>query len=322
MPEQPLVSIIIPTFNRAYLIGETLDSVLAQTYQNWECIVVDDGSSDHTKDVLAEYCSKDKRFKYYSRPKNRLSGGNAARNYGFELSKGDYIQWFDSDDIMHKDKLAYKIKKVLSDKADCCISKTSAFKSKPGDDVFITNITTDDIFKDYVLKRVSIGTSQPMWKRRFIESQDLFDESIIRGQDYDFHSRLFFQDIKLSFVEKVLTYYRIGDDGITNKFNLNAGRKFTISNYKVYRKAHKLVLNRKDKELYYGSVNIFLGYIKKTLQEKEFGIAMDNLKFLNKNRLNRNIYLKLKHLKLIAICFILKNLNLKGYYILKDFFKI
>ena len=98
---QPLVSIIIPTFNRAHLIGETLDSVLAQTYQNWECLVVDDGSNDSTPRILEKYSQLDERFRYLERPDYLPKGGNAARNYGFEHSKGDYVQWFDDDDIMH-----------------------------------------------------------------------------------------------------------------------------------------------------------------------------------------------------------------------------
>ena len=76
------VSIIIPTYNRAHLICETLDSVIAQTYTDWECIVVDDGSNDTTVEIIAEYCKKDNRFQYYQRPQNRLQGGNAARNFG------------------------------------------------------------------------------------------------------------------------------------------------------------------------------------------------------------------------------------------------
>lgn len=84
--QNPLVSIIIPTFNRAHLIGETLDSVLAQTYPNWECIVVDDGSTDNTDEVMAEYMARDARFQYHHRPEDRLPGGNAARNYGVEFS--------------------------------------------------------------------------------------------------------------------------------------------------------------------------------------------------------------------------------------------
>src|SRR5690554_1580908 len=111
MNNLPLVSIIIPTFNRAHLIGETLDSVLAQTYHNWECIVVDDGSTDNTDEVMAEYMARDARFQYHHRPEDRLPGGNAARNYGFEVSKGEYIQWFDDDDVMKAKFLEIKINK-------------------------------------------------------------------------------------------------------------------------------------------------------------------------------------------------------------------
>ena len=108
--DEPLVSIIIPTYNRAHLIGETLDSIIAQTYTNWECIVVDDGSSDDTVEVLDTYCIKDSRIKYYQRPDEYLPGGNGARNYGFKLSNGEYVNWFDSDDIMATDFLSEKVK--------------------------------------------------------------------------------------------------------------------------------------------------------------------------------------------------------------------
>ena len=102
-----LVSVIIPTYNRSHLLDETLVSLLNQTYQNWECIVVDDDSTDTTTAVLQKYIAKDNRFQYHHRPKDRLRGGNAARNYGFEISKGKYIQWFDSDDIMLPEKLQF-----------------------------------------------------------------------------------------------------------------------------------------------------------------------------------------------------------------------
>ena len=105
----PLVSIIIPTYNRADLIKETLGSVQNQIYQNWECIVVDDGSEDDTEKILDKYINNDARIKYVKRPNNYLSGGNGARNYGFDLSEGEFVQWFDSDDIMNADFISSKI---------------------------------------------------------------------------------------------------------------------------------------------------------------------------------------------------------------------
>ena len=95
----PLVSIIIPTYNRAHFIGETLESVIAQTYENWECIVVDDGSTDYTDELMEYYCKKDTRIQYHHRPDIKPRGANACRNYGFGVSKGEYINWFDSDDL-------------------------------------------------------------------------------------------------------------------------------------------------------------------------------------------------------------------------------
>ena len=120
--DSPLISIIIPAYNRAHLIGETLDSIIAQTYKNWECIVVDDGSSDHTERILQNYCAKDSRFKFYHRPENHLPGGNGARNYGFEKSKGEYIQWFDSDDIMSPSKMEYQVAALQNKQVDVVFS--------------------------------------------------------------------------------------------------------------------------------------------------------------------------------------------------------
>ena len=84
MTSQPLVSIIIPTFNRAHLIGETLDSILAQTYTHWECLITDDGSTDNSIEIIQEYVTKDTRFKLFTRPANRPKGANACRNIGLE----------------------------------------------------------------------------------------------------------------------------------------------------------------------------------------------------------------------------------------------
>src|SRR5690606_3072580 len=109
---KPLVSIIIPTYNRAHIIGETLDSVLAQTYKNWECIVVDDGSTDGTDEVLAACMIKDSRFEYFQRTEDYFKGANSCRHIGFLKSKGKYINWFDSDDLMHKNHLEEKVKKI------------------------------------------------------------------------------------------------------------------------------------------------------------------------------------------------------------------
>ena len=79
MVNPPLVSIIIPTFNRAHLLSETLHSVLTQTYTNWECLVVDDGSTDDTEYVVKSYVARDARIQFHIRPKYKIKGANACR---------------------------------------------------------------------------------------------------------------------------------------------------------------------------------------------------------------------------------------------------
>jgi len=98
----PLVSIIIPTYNQANYISETLISVLAQTYKNWECIIVNDGSSDNTDEIVTEWHKKDKRFMYFIKSNEGVS---SARNYGISKSSGYYILPLDSDDIISNDYL-------------------------------------------------------------------------------------------------------------------------------------------------------------------------------------------------------------------------
>ena len=209
MEKQPLVSIIIPTYNRAHLIGETLDSVLAQTYQNWECIVVDDGSTDGTDEVMAAYMAKDTRFQYHHRPKDRLPGGNAARNYGFEVSRGEYIQWFDSDDLMLTEYLSTRIDAFTAKTLFVICSGTYVSEKLE----YIKSIeynNTLNLFKDYVLWDLKVFTPSVLIRKKYLIGKELFSLSIQRGQETEFFSRLFFQvkPINYRILNKPLFLYR------------------------------------------------------------------------------------------------------------------
>ncbi|MDX1718750.1 MAG: glycosyltransferase [Salegentibacter mishustinae] len=105
--QAPLFSIIIPTYNRAHLIPETLKSVLAQTYQKWECIVVDDGSTDNTRDIVA--AMGDPRIRYFWKKNAERS---AARNYGVNKAGGSYICFLDSDDLYYPNHLTSLYSKI------------------------------------------------------------------------------------------------------------------------------------------------------------------------------------------------------------------
>ena len=102
-----LISIITPTYNCGKFIGETIESVIKQTYQNWEMIIIDDCSKDDTKEIVERYIVKDERIKYYLLNEN--SGAAVARTKAMELASGKYIAFLDSDDLWMKDKLKRQV---------------------------------------------------------------------------------------------------------------------------------------------------------------------------------------------------------------------
>lgn len=109
-----LVSIIMPTYNCADFIGESIKSVLYQTYKNWELIISDDCSKDNTEDIVNEFIKIDNRIKYYKLKEN--SGAAIARNLAVDKAKGEFIAFLDSDDLWTNDKLEKQInwmKKII-----------------------------------------------------------------------------------------------------------------------------------------------------------------------------------------------------------------
>lgn len=219
---QALVSIIIPTYNRAYLIGETLDSVLVQTFKEWECIVVDDGSSDHTAELLDFYIQKDPRFRFLKRPEEKPKGANACRNYGFEKSKGSFIQWFDSDDIMYPSMIEEKVAKTIEEDADACVSNVDYFENSPKELLYtFTNVSSsEEILKDYLFGKININTLSLLWRREILQNIH-FNEALHRAQEIDFHFRILKEKkIRIAFIDKSLASIRGHKESITGNFKM------------------------------------------------------------------------------------------------------
>ncbi|MGF1555896.1 glycosyltransferase family 2 protein [Paucihalobacter sp.] len=194
LTEQPLVSIIIPTYNRAHLIGETLDSVLAQTYTNWECIVVDDGSTDKTDAKVHYYVNQDSCFKYVLRPERKPKGANACRNYGLEICNGDLIMFLDSDDILFLDCLERRINFYFASGAyDFYIFQSLLFNYKPGDSNHIPNILEkeDCDLARFISFDYPWNTSSALLNVHYLMQNNLtFDEQLDHHQDLDFFVQL------------------------------------------------------------------------------------------------------------------------------------
>lgn len=221
-----LVSIIIPTYNRAHLLGATLDSVMVQSYQNWECFVVDDGSSDATDDLMEFYCAKDNRIHFYHLPKKRRKGANACRNYGFELSKGEYLQWFDSDDLMVPEFLELKVKAIQENEVDFVISRAANFKDPVPSNIISENKEYYRFSKfkinhyNYVVQNVNWLTYDFLGKRELCEKVR-FNEKLQSAQERNFFSKLTSLSIKAFILPEYLTLRRVHETSIQARFENN-----------------------------------------------------------------------------------------------------
>lgn len=237
MPE--LASIIIPTYNRAELLGETLDSILSQTYKNWECLVIDDGSGDYTPELMNFYTKLDSRISYHKRPRNRRKGANACRNYGFEISKGNYINWFDDDDLMHPEKLEIQIMTLKNSDKKFSVCQSLFFEEK------LTNLSEKPLYKihsensfmDYLQVKIKWLTQVPLWKRNFLDHQAyLYDEELHAAQEWEFHCRMLAHSAYFYIVNKPLVYIRRHKESITyNKNDHNRAWNYFFARLKIYR---------------------------------------------------------------------------------------
>jgi glycosyltransferase involved in cell wall biosynthesis len=189
-----MISIIIPMYNRATLVGETLDSILDQTYTDWECIVIDDGSSDNSVDVVQKYVDKDSRFKLLIRPKDRIKGGPTCRNIGYENSKGEIIYWFDSDDLLHPQAFSAIIEMAEENPTvEYFLVQDVMFAQKINLKEIIPRIKNFAItpFKYFIRYPYMALTRKLVWRRSFLEFCRIqWEEGRIGFQDRDFYFRL------------------------------------------------------------------------------------------------------------------------------------
>ncbi|WP_332913973.1 glycosyltransferase family 2 protein [Algoriphagus boritolerans] len=186
----PLISILIPNFNKGFYLTETLNSVLAQTYRNWECIVVDDHSTDNSWVILDGFVKRDNRIQIFKRPDSLPKGGNTCRNYAFTLSKGEYIQWFDSDDVMALNMLDARVNSLNRNNSDFVVSNGRRFETDLLDrDIIITPLfAVDDFLKFFILIMTPWLSQSVMYKRSFLENyQIIWNESLSGLQDVAFN---------------------------------------------------------------------------------------------------------------------------------------
>lgn len=184
---QPLVSVIIPVYNREQLVGETLESLSSQSYQNWECILVDDGSTDNTLEVMQEFSKSDPRIKVFERLRSP-KGAPTCRNIGMQVASGDYLMFLDSDDTLAHYCLEQRVKFMMShDSLDYSIWNVQNIYQNGGSEIWGDLSQKDDLKSFLIGKGWSISSS--FFKTGFISSF-VWDEEACSWQDWEFHIRV------------------------------------------------------------------------------------------------------------------------------------
>ncbi len=210
-----LVSIIVPCFNQAIYLPETLDSVLAQTYPDWECIIVNDGSLDNTEIVALGYCQKDSRFKYVVQPNQGLA---SSRNNGIKVSHGTYILPLDADDII-KPTYVGKCVSVLDNDELCKLvySKAEKFGVENG----LWDLPKYK-YEDFIWENCIFASS--MYRRKDYDKTIGYNPNMKYGlEDWDFWLSLLSKEDKVVQIPECLFRYR------THKLSMRVALKNNIS---------------------------------------------------------------------------------------------
>ena len=201
----PKVSVIIPTYNREEFIVETINSVLNQTYKDFEIIVVDDGSTDKTKQKLEPFKSKIKLIE------QKNSERAVARNNGVKNSSGEYTAFLDSDDIWTEDKLEKQVE-LLDSRPDAVLTYGQCLRiNEQGEKIKSAKRQLEgfsgEVFEN-LLMRNFIASPTPMIKRKYFEKTTGFQTKYIPYEDWEFWLR-FSLIGKFYFLEQPFAYYRI-----------------------------------------------------------------------------------------------------------------
>ena len=333
-----MVSVIIPLYNREGLVLETINSVKSQTYQEWEIIIVDDGSTDRGPEIVEELASGDERIQFIKR-QGEQKGASVCRNIGIRASKGDYLIFLDSDDILAPWCIEQRMSSINeNNEYDCVIAPGCFFEESPLDATFLWNKLVVSDCSDLV--RFLNGdpvwqTAGVIWRKNYLLNNQLsFFEDAKSSQDWEFHLHALLNNGKTLKLDNIPDYFVRRDKRIERI----SGRHFNLDmienrlmlypkvfNYdiillkkKEYRtKIHRLFF----KDIYYAYLNNISIDLKHYTNFRNFILSNDisslfayyNLKFGNGMIQSFPRLFKI-YRKVFDLCFFDNYFNVNSYY--------
>lgn len=265
--ETPLVTIVIPVFNSEKYIAETLDSVKNQIYENWECLLIDDGSCDKSIEIMHNYASQDKRFKVFKRNR-KPKGVSVCRNIGIDHAKGTYLIFLDSDDLLRMHCLNERVKVMLQKPGlDFSVFQMQAFGLKR----FKLTRRCNNYLLAFLKFTFPWQTSCPIWNLSFLRTIGYFNENLQMLEDPELHIR------SLLATDKYLVLYDALPDSdyrVNRPYSFKKNRFYQkkLTNYGIFFENEDLIknLSKKQKKCLRGGIYDLILTLIPPLQETEF----------------------------------------------------
>ena len=246
--ENFLISIVVPVYNAEKYLEQCLNSIQNQTYKNFEVILVNDGSMDHSESICMDFVKVDTRFKYFTKENG---GASSARNFGLDNVTGDYITFIDADDWVDENHLEVLINNIKENNSDMAVSSIKKFDnvsnfefrvySKQEKYLLNYNKLNREEFLVILPKLIHASNSYKIAVSKLFKKELVtdvrFDESIIYGEDLDFFFKLYNKVNSISYVDEVTYIYRLHDERSSSKF----GQLHMEQELAIYKKMYERI---------------------------------------------------------------------------------
>lgn len=252
------VSIIMPNYNCENYIGSSIDSVLAQTYQNWELIIVDDCSKDSSQEIIKKYSEKDDRIKYFFNPANK--GAAFCRNKALREAKGKWIAFLDSDDLWANNKLEKQLNFMKTNNYHFSFTKYGLIDEKTSQ--FTGTIVTGPkkITKHKMFSCNYMGCLTVMYDAE-VSGMIQIDDQIAKRNDYAIWLKVAKNSVAY-YIDDNLASYRVRSNSISHQGRL----KLIKHHYRLFRISEKMNF---ISAFYFTCKNLFYGVLKKLIYFKK-----------------------------------------------------
>jgi len=297
---KPKVSIIMATYNRAHFIVETLLAIQNQTFVDWECIIVDDGGVDNTAEVISTILEQDHRFQFLQRPERYLKGLPGCRNFGLDLAKGEYIIFFDDDDIPHPQNLELCVLELQDATISFCRYIREVFVNN-----FHYNFDYSKVYSSFYIDKkellrmlnhsLQFNSCAVMWRAACFE-KNRYVETLMYAEEWELYARIVSSGFSGISINKTLFYGRKHPQSNTGEYD----RKNPIRKESYAEAILLVVQNLKEKQLLtYPLKRYFIAFSKDFEEYNLFERILNVLKLTTFQKMKWQIFYAVLPLRLV-----------------------